>query len=105
MAKLEILVYGAEQICASCVGAPSSTETATWLDAALARRYNRDHFHVRYIDIFNPQNDTEVAFSQRVFDEDLWYPVVVVNNTIVSEGTPQLKQVYQTLEGMGLAAL
>lgn len=100
--KLEILVYGAEVICASCVNAPSSIETASWLEAALSRRYSPDQFFVRYVDIFAPQNDTEKAFAQRVFDEDLWYPVIVVENDILSEGNPQLKKVFQALEERGL---
>lgn len=102
MSKLEVLVYGAENLCASCVNAPSSIETASWLEAALARRYNPEKFNVRYVDIHMPQSDTEKKFSQRVFDEDLWYPVVVVNDTIISEGNPQLKQVFKALEEAGL---
>lgn len=104
MTKLEILVYGAETICASCVNAPSSVETATWLEAALSRRYDRNHFQIRYVDIFKPQNEEEKIFSQRVLDEDLWYPVVVVEDTIISEGNPQLKQVFLALEEKGLVA-
>ncbi|MGA9173061.1 MAG: DUF1462 family protein, partial [Thermoactinomyces sp.] len=37
MKPIEVLVYGAEQLCASCVNLPSSRETATWLSAALGR--------------------------------------------------------------------
>lgn len=103
MNKLEILVYGAEILCASCVNAPSSIETASWLEAALARRYNPDHFQVRFIDIFNPVTESEKLFAQRVMDEDLWYPVIVVGDMIISEGNPQLKQVFQALEEKGLA--
>ncbi len=104
MSKLEVLVYGAENLCASCVNAPSSIETASWLEAALSRRYDSEKFLVRYIDINQPQTDTELQFSQRVLDEDLWYPVIVVNETIISEGNPQLKQVFQALEEVGLEA-
>ncbi len=102
MNKLEILVYGAEAVCASCVNAPSSIETASWLDAVLTRRYNPEHFQVRFVDIFSPQTETERLFSQRVVEEDLWYPVVVVDEAIISEGNPQLKQVFQALEERGL---
>lgn len=38
--KVAIQVYGAEQICASCVGAPSSKDTFEWLKAALSRKYS-----------------------------------------------------------------
>lgn len=105
MNKMEILVYGAEILCASCVNAPSSIETASWLEAAFARRYNPEHFQVRFVDIFNPQTESEKLFSQRVIDEDLWYPVVVVEDTVISEGNPQLKSVFQSLEEKGLAVV
>lgn len=102
MEKLEILVYGAEVLCASCINAPSSIETASWLDAALARRYDRDSYQVRYVDIFHPQTEEERRVSKRIIDEDLWYPVIVVQDTIISEGNPQLKKVFQALEEKGL---
>jgi len=105
MKKLEILVYGAETICASCVNAPSSIETASWLEAALRRRYDANQFVVRYVDIYKPNSEEERKFAQRVIDEDLWYPVVVVDDQIISEGNPQLKLVYQELENRGLSAI
>lgn len=102
MNKLEILVYGAEVLCASCVNAPSSIETASWLQAALSRRYDPNSFALRYVDIHNPGSEEEEAFSRRVIEEDLWYPVVVVENDIISEGNPQLKRVFAELERRGL---
>lgn len=32
-----LTVYGAEEICASCVGAPCSKDTYEWLQAAIGR--------------------------------------------------------------------
>ena len=52
---LEIMVYGAKERCASCVNAPSSLETASWLEAALSRVYDQHLVTVRYVDIFDPQ--------------------------------------------------
>ena len=39
MKEIEIEVYGAEQICASCVNLPSSKDTCEWLEAALTRKF------------------------------------------------------------------
>ncbi|WP_379970370.1 YuzD family protein [Ectobacillus sp. sgz5001026] len=96
---MKISVYGAEVTCASCVGMPSSIETFEWLQAAIGRKYPNNSFQFEYVDIFNPQKDEEKrTFSQRVIDEDLFYPVVLVNETIVGEGNPRLKDVYAEIE-------
>lgn len=100
---IEIQVYGAEQLCASCVNAPSSRETASWLGAALSRVYANDAFLVRYIDIYSPKTQKEQEFSQRVIEEDLWYPVVVIEGNIVTEGSPNLKMIYQYLDQVGIS--
>lgn len=101
----EILVYGAEQLCASCVNAPSSKETASWLEAALKRVYANDAFVVRYVDIYSPKNPQEQEFSQRVIEEDLWYPVVVIDGNIVTEGSPDLKVIYKYLDQAGISRI
>ncbi|WP_416828532.1 YuzD family protein [Ectobacillus polymachus] len=96
---MKISVYGAEVTCASCVGMPSSKETYEWLQAAIGRKYPNYQFHFEYVNIFDPQVEEEKrAFSQRVIDEDLFYPVVLVNGTIVGEGNPRLKDVYAEIE-------
>ncbi|SDX21129.1 Disulfide oxidoreductase YuzD [Marininema mesophilum] len=98
---ITILVYGAEERCASCVNFPSTQETATWLEAALGRRYG-EQVQVRYVDIHQPEGEEETAFSNRVVEEDLWYPVVVLNNEIIGEGNPRLKEIQGKLDEMGL---
>ncbi|RKD21719.1 disulfide oxidoreductase [Ammoniphilus oxalaticus] len=99
---LEILVYGAEERCASCINAPSSTETASWLEAALLRVYDQAAFKVRYVDIYDPQSEQEKAFSTRVFEEELWYPVVVIHDQVITEGNPDLKLIYKELNELGI---
>ncbi|TLS38840.1 DUF1462 family protein [Pseudalkalibacillus caeni] len=94
----EILVYGAKERCAACVNLPSSFETAEWLSAALNRKYPEKEIHVRYVDIFNPEGDEESIFSERVIEEDLFYPVIVMNDEIISEGNPRLKDIYKAIE-------
>lgn len=96
---VKISVYGAEVICASCVGMPSSTATFEWLQAAIGRKYPEQVFQFEYIDIFEQQDDIHKRlFAQRVIDEDLFYPIVLVNDCIVGEGNPRLRDVYEEIE-------
>ena len=96
---VKISVYGAKVICASCVGMPSSTETFEWLQAAIRRKYPEQLFQFEYIDIFEQQDNLhKQLFAQRVVDEELFYPVVLVNDCIVGEGNPRLKDVYEEIE-------
>ncbi|CAM4332624.1 disulfide oxidoreductase [Bacillus manliponensis] len=98
---IHIDVYGAKVVCASCVGMPSSTETFEWLQAAIGRKYEGQEgkFCFDYIDIHEEQQDEEKqAFAERVIEEDLFYPVVLINGEIVGEGNPRLKDVYGEIE-------
>lgn len=98
---LEILVYGTGIICASCVNAPSSEETASWLQSLLDRKYG-DKITVRYIDFQKPQNEMEKQFARRIMLEDLWYPVVVIDDEVITEGNPNLKVIFKKLDDLGL---
>ncbi|RWR06354.1 YuzD family protein [Siminovitchia fortis] len=103
--EAEILVYGAEQICASCVNLPSSKETYEWLEAAISRKFPDQPFKIRYIDIFNPPEEKVVKeFAERVIEEDLFYPVVTMDDEIIGEGNPRLKDVYRKMEEYGYHA-
>ncbi len=98
---VNVQVYGTKVICASCVGMPSSTETFEWLQAAIGRKYEgqENKFNFEYIDFQEEQEDEDKkAFAERVVDEDLFYPVVLVNGEIVGEGNPRLKDVYEEIE-------
>ncbi|MGM9929190.1 MAG: YuzD family protein [Bacillus sp. (in: firmicutes)] len=100
--KVTITVYGATQICASCVNLPSSKDTYEWLEAALARKFPQQTFSVAYVDIFEEHQDEEhAAFSQKVIEEDLFYPVVVLQGDIVAEGNPNLKAIVKEMEKYG----
>ncbi|MBD1370896.1 DUF1462 family protein [Hazenella sp. IB182357] len=98
---VEIIVYGAEEICASCINLPSSIETTSWLDAALGRKYG-NQVRVRYVDIDQPITDEEIEMANKIKREDLWYPVVVIDHQIVTEGNPKLKAIYQVLDKIGI---
>ncbi|HLR75587.1 MAG TPA: YuzD family protein [Virgibacillus sp.] len=99
-----ITVYGAEQICPSCVGAPGSKDTYEWLQAAIGRKYVSEVITYEYIDIDEEQeNEKHQKFVDRVFEEDLFYPVVLVNDELVAEGIPRLKTIYKALDKHGVA--
>jgi disulfide oxidoreductase YuzD len=100
--QVEICVYGAEILCPSCVNSPSSKETYEWLQAAIGRKYGNQPFTIAYVDIYKPDPDVEKEiFSKRVIEEDMFYPVVVINGEIVGEGNPRLKTIYTKLEKYG----
>jgi len=97
--KIKITVYGADQICASCVGAPGSKDTYEWLQAAIGRKYVADHINYEYIDIDSPpEEEKHQDFVKQIFDEDLFYPIVFVNDEMVAEGIPRLKTIYNELD-------
>jgi disulfide oxidoreductase YuzD len=103
--EVEIVLYGAETLCPSCVNLPSSRETFEWLEAAIARKFPNQSFKMTYVDIFQPSGDPEkIAFAERVIEEELFYPVVVIKDKIVGEGNPRLKTIFAELEKCGLKA-
>lgn len=90
-----ITIYGAEQICASCVGAPGSRDTYEWLQAAIGRKYVDDSIAYEYIDMNQPPDvEKHQQFVERIYEEDLFYPIVFVNDEMVAEGIPRLKTIY-----------
>ncbi|SEM61773.1 Disulfide oxidoreductase YuzD [Mesobacillus persicus] len=103
--EIEIVVYGAAQLCPSCVNLPSSKETFEWLEAATRRKFENQPFSISYVDIFNPPSDeTKAEFAQRVIDEDMFYPVVLLEGKIVGEGNPRLKTIFAEMEKHGYQA-
>jgi disulfide oxidoreductase YuzD len=103
---VEITVYGAEQICASCVNLPSSKETYEWLQAAISRKYGNENITYNYIDIFSPPaNEEHQLFAQRVVNDEFFYPVVLVNGEVVGEGNIKLKMIFQKLEEFGFDSI
>lgn len=100
--KVEVIVYGSEQICASCLHSPSSIETFEWISAAIARKFPDQPIEITYVDINNPPNvDLKQRFAEKVIKEDMFYPVVVINEKVVGEGNPRLKTIFSELEKSG----
>jgi disulfide oxidoreductase YuzD len=103
--EVEVIVYGAEQLCPSCVNLPSSKETFEWLEAAISRKFPHQPVQMTYVDIYQPPKASEkVKFAQRVIEEDMFYPVVVIKEKVVGEGNPRLKTIFSELEKYGYKA-
>lgn len=97
--KLLITIYGREQICASCVGAPGSYDTFEWLQAALGRKYTDNLFEFEYIDIDNEQQRKKHReMIHKMKEEDLFYPLILLNDQIIAEGIPHLKAIYRAID-------
>ncbi|MGA9467749.1 MAG: YuzD family protein [Exiguobacterium marinum] len=91
---MKITVYGAEVQCASCVGAPSSTETYEWLQSALGRKYPEQPFSFEYIDF----EQSEDEFAQALKEDEWFYPLVLLDGEVIDEGVVQLRKVYAAIE-------
>src|SRR5699024_96566 len=96
---IKFTIYGRDQICASCVGAPSSKETYEWLQAAIGRKYGEAEFQYEYVDMDEEQDeDKHQQMIEQMEEEDYLYPLVLLNEDIVAEGITQLKPIYKAIE-------
>ncbi|HEX7064636.1 MAG TPA: DUF1462 family protein [Bacillales bacterium] len=101
MPSLEIVVYGSEAPCPSCLHAPSSKETKEWIEAAVQRKFPGQDLPIRYVDIENPKLEKDHEFCERILADEFFYPLVVINGEIAGEGDPRLKTIYKTIEKYG----
>ncbi|MBF0841845.1 MULTISPECIES: YuzD family protein [Mammaliicoccus] len=101
MSKASIVVYGADVICASCVNAPSSKDTYEWLQAILGRKYNHIDFEFTYIDFMKQTEnltDHDQQFIERIKEDELFYPLVTINDELVADGYIQLKPITKFID-------
>ncbi len=102
---LSITVYGAEAPCASCLNAPSSKDTKEWLEAAISRKYPSSSISIRYIDLYHPVTEDDRVFTEKILDDEYFYPLVVSEGDIIGEGDPKLKTIFAYLEQHGFKAV
>ena len=101
MTKISVVVYGADIVCASCVNAPTSKDTFDWLQPLLKRKFPHHHFEFTYIDI---EKDTEnltdhdQQFIERIQEDELFYPLITMNDEYVADGYIQTKQITQFVD-------
>ncbi|NPC94044.1 YuzD family protein [Bacillus sp. WMMC1349] len=100
---VELFVYGSDVQCPSCVNLPSSKDTYEWLEAALKRKYPNQPFSIMYIDIHHPPQDDvkKQEISQRIQNDEYFYPLVLIEDKIIGEGNPKLKNIYEEMEKRG----
>lgn len=98
---MEILVYGAEGLCSSCVQMPPAKDTAEWLQAALSRQYG-DRIIVRYVDIEGPLTPGDKKWAEGILAGEFFYPLVVSRGQVIGEGNPKLKEIAQYIENEAL---
>jgi len=97
--KANIVVYGCDYPCPSCVHSPSSKETYEWLKAALERKYPNQPFTIEYIDIEKCSHTD--SYIESIREGKIFYPAVVINGDLVGEGNPQLKTIFKSMEELG----
>ncbi|QDW99253.1 YuzD family protein [Staphylococcus agnetis] len=101
MTKVSVVVYGADVICASCVNAPSSQNTYEWLQSILARKYPNIQFEYTYIDIEKDTenlSDHDQQFIEQIQEDELFYPLVTMNDEYVTDGYVQLKLITRFID-------
>ena len=96
MTKVSVVVYGADVVCASCVNAPTSKNTYEWLQPFLKIKYPQIDFQFTYIDFEHQTEnltDHDVQFIEQLQEDELFYPLVTMNDAYVADGYIQTKQV------------
>ncbi|MCL1631107.1 YuzD family protein [Sporolactobacillus sp. CPB3-1] len=93
---MELTVYGAETVCASCVQAPPAKSTAEWLRAALTRKFN-EQVSVRYIDVHHPETEADQVYCDKILTDEYFYPLVVACDKVLAEGFVALKPIVKYL--------
>lgn len=100
---LIVTVYGRKQICASCVGAPGSKDTYEWLQAAIGRKYDTSNVSYQYIDMdLDTHEEEHLKMIEQMEEEDIFYPLVLMNEDIVAEGIPNLKMIFREIDERGI---
>lgn len=98
---LEITVYGAETKCASCINLPSAKETLEWIEAAVTRKFPNKPITFRYVDLYAPETESDQKYTEAILNDEFFYPLVVLNDEVVGEGNPKLKDIYRSIEKYG----
>jgi disulfide oxidoreductase YuzD len=100
---MQVTVYGADTPCPSCVHSPTSKETMEWLEAAIRRKFPKAELDIRYVDLDYPETEEDQSFTQKIKNDDYFYPLIVADGHILGEGDPRLKPIFEYLESKGFA--
>ncbi|WP_260859274.1 DUF1462 family protein, partial [Siminovitchia fortis] len=95
----QILLYPPQHISASSLNLPSSNQTYQSLQAPISPKFPHHPFKITYIHIFNPpQQKLLKQFAHRLIQQHLFYPLLTIDDEIIAEGNPRLKDVYRKME-------
>lgn len=98
--QVAVKVYGRDIICASCVNAPGSKDTYEWLEAVLPRKYPETDFRFNFIHLDDDDNlsDHDQSLIEQIENDELFYPLVTMNDEVVQDGYVKLKPLYRWLD-------
>ncbi len=97
---INVIIYGADVVCASCVNAPTSKDIYDWIQPNLKRKFPELTFNFSYIDINNSSNltDHDENIIEQINNDELFYPLIAMDDEIVADGYIQLPQVTKFVE-------
>ncbi|MFC6118872.1 YuzD family protein [Macrococcoides bohemicum] len=97
---INVIIYGADVVCASCVNAPTSKDIYDWIQPNLERKFPDLKFNYHYIDINKSENltDHDENIIEQINNDELFYPLITMNDEIVADGYIQLPQVTKFVE-------
>ncbi|WP_414054097.1 YuzD family protein [Macrococcus equi] len=97
---INVIIYGADVVCASCVNAPTSKDIFDWIQPNLNRKFPELEFNYSYIDIHQTENltDHDENIIEQINNDELFYPLITMNDEIVADGYIQLPQVTNFVE-------
>ncbi|WP_312040146.1 YuzD family protein [Macrococcoides bohemicum] len=97
---INVIIYGADVVCASCVNAPTSKDIYDWVQPNLDRKFPDLQFNYNYIDINKSENltDHDENIIEQINNDELFYPLITMNDEIVADGYIQLPQVTKFVE-------
>ncbi|MCR0881874.1 YuzD family protein [Staphylococcus aureus] len=101
MEHVSVVVYGEDVICASCVNAPTSKDIYDWLQPLLKRKYPNISFKYTYIDITKDNDNLtnhDLQFIERIEQDELFYPLITMNDEYVADGYIQTKQITRFID-------
>ncbi|UTH14403.1 DUF1462 family protein [Macrococcus equipercicus] len=100
MDSIKVNVYGADAVCASCVNAPTSKDIYDWIQPNLKRKFEQLSFTFNYIDIADEEglSDYDQSLLEQIENDELFYPLVTMNDDIVADGYIQLPQLTKYID-------
>lgn len=67
----------------------------------LKRRYNEADFSYEYVDMDEePTSETHRQMIDKMEEEDMFYPLVLLNGKIIAEGIPNPKEIFKAIESL-----